>query len=330
MEVGNRVLGIALLTGWLWCLASASQTAEADTAPRSAIPYAARPAAGADLEQDIPPLSVAARMAKMGPVPTIEWLASDADVVVRARVGDVRLPSASHWSRAKARTVETLKGNVPDQFEFTGHSQPKFFANYQGRDVLLFLYRQPIPADHEIGPPPCPLRLPSHGAGWAIIGLDGGPDEFAVTTDDIAVLSNPKSIMAAARAATAYAAGRNRPKSYQAVGTMFGTGLEERVGGMKCLRILFPRDERLEPKAREWTKSPNPEIRLMGAGTMLHLRLRSGENIQVMKGLLSDPYFSGGQYPVRVGAYNILKQWGVDPGRHELGPEARPLDGPGR
>lgn len=150
-----------------------------------------------------------------------------------------------------------------------------------------------------------------------MIGLDGDPDDFAVTMD-FTVLTRPEPIMAAARAAAAYSAGRPRPKFYRMPSVPFKTEVSEREGGFSLPSMIFPLDDRLPQKAREWTKSPNPYVRIEGAGTLR--RYRTEENIAILKELLSDPAVAGGQYLVRTGAFNVLTGWGVDCGNPALKP----------
>ncbi len=259
----------------------------------------------------------AAQAVRTGSAQTIEWLAAEADVVVRARVDDRTIPPVGPWSRSGARAVETIKGKVAEGFEFAAYSSPELLRRYRGREVLLFLDSENRHIYQQPNPPPCPLVLGYAAAQWQVIGLDGDPADFAVTMD-LTVLTRPESIMAAARAAVAYSAGRPRPKIYWLPVVPFKTEVSERVSGFNSAGMFFPLDDRLPRKAREWTKSPNPFVRVEGAGILS--RYRTEENIAILKAFLSDTTIEGGQYLVRTGAFNVLTGWGVDCGNPVLKP----------
>ncbi len=262
---------------------------------------------------------------KYGPVQTIEWLAADADVVVHATILDVILRQDSYWTRARARSIEAIKGEVPKEFEFAVHGETKLLSRYRGREVLLFLRAKERHSSQQDDPSPSTRVLPHLTFGWAVIGLDENPNDFAVTMD-FAVLTRPGPILEAARSGVKHSSGRPRPKSYQVITVPSGTEIGERVNGFNGPSMTLPLDDRLEPKALEWVRSPNPDIRLEGVVALR--RFRSEGNIAVLKALLSDPYCSGGRYHVRTGAFNVLTGWGIECGRPVLDlprpPDRRP------
>lgn len=252
-----------------------------------------------------------ARSVRFGEVPTVEWLAADAEVVVRARIIEISARPEGRWVSASARSIETLKGTVGEQFDFAVRSEPKLLNSYRGREVLLFLREKARHSFQETDPSPCSLVLPHLTAEWAVVGLDGNHDDFAVSMD-FAVIEIPALIIQAALAAITRRAGRPRPKSYRIIMVPWKSEVSERVSGFNSRGLTVPLDEHLEAKAIDWIKSTNPYIRLAGVEALS--RFRSDANIARLKALLSDTDCEGGRYIIRTCAFNVLSGWGIECG----------------
>lgn len=246
---------------------------------------------------------------KVGFIYTLEWIIADADVVVRATLADTPLGRDGHWSTAKAKAHETLKGKVGGEFEFAVRGGPERLARYRGRQVLLVLDEAGRHAKRSPPPPGRDLVLNPDRTDWSIIDLSGGPNDFVVTMG-LEVIDAPEQILAAARVNAEYSRGRPKPISYLIKGVPGGSDLYNRMGGLTLPGIFLARDERLETSARDLMKSKNPYYRV--EGVLILGQFRSDQNIAAMKSLLTDTAVINGRHILRELSQSRLAKWDVE------------------
>jgi hypothetical protein len=255
-------------------------------------------------------------------VETLDWMAADSQVIVRAVVTDFVHEvddSKTEWDTVVIKVRETLKGQhrpfhtfVIQNYRSSDHTELSRYKK-SGQELLVFLVESKRfgkkVALYGLTP-----RRASH-RGLIELAVDAktpmGGDRFVYTLD-LKNLRQPKEILDYTR--TAITAGEKikklRSHSFQSTET---PGWVTRV---------VPVDERLARQARRWVASNDPKWRLEGAKALQYFK--SDENVAALKKLLKDPDYrltdlgQDGQvtkrhrlYEVRQAAFASLKEMGI-------------------
>lgn len=250
---------------------------------------------------------------------SIEWLAADSDVVVRASIVDPsRKPARDQeplgWRTVTVDVHETLKGRPRKRLDFAvrSHADPNTFERLKesGQEFLWFLMRGDrhpeamgekemakvyvlggMNALVRLGPPIHEQRLP--------------PPLFTV---DLRLLKAPEEVLRAARAAVAEEGKDARASSH---GVTLPRGIMQATGRSGDANLLVvPVDHRLEVAARRWIESPEDVPKRLGVvmagddrnlryyadllrleGVRALRRFKSDQNSAILKRLLDDGAF---------------------------------------
>jgi hypothetical protein len=256
-------------------------------------------------------------------VETLDWMAADSEVIVRAVVIDVAHEvdgAMTEWDTVVVKVRETLKGRHKPFHTIAVRNwrstDPEELSRWKktGPDVLVFL----VPSDKQLGEKVAlyPLMARQASLGGLIelapeaMTPTGG--ERYVYTLDLKNLREPNEILDSCRGAIA-AAEKFKPKRSHAFTAVEPPGWVTRVA---------PVDERLEAQARRWAASDDPRWREEGARALQYFK--SAAAVAALKKLLDDPAHSvtdtspGGtavgkhrHYYVREAAFASLKELGV-------------------
>src|SRR5262245_20001237 len=256
-------------------------------------------------------------------VDTLDWMAADSQVVVRAVVVDSvheEDDTQRHWDTVVIKVRETLKGPHKPFHTFVIRnwysSDPKELARWKKaeQEVLIFLVKS-----WRFGEKASLYELtPCRNSLQGVIEL--APDAKTATggeriayTLDMKNLTDPKAILKYTRSAI-IAAEKIRDLRAHAFQSVESPGWVTRV---------VPVDERLERQARQWVTSDDPKWREQGAKALRYFK--SDESVAALKKLLADPGYTttdtgpDGQsterhrlYYVRQAAFVSLKELGIE------------------
>jgi len=294
-------------------------------------------------------------------IDSLEWMAADSKIVVRAVVVDVTREPADtdweFWDTVTVKVLETLKGTPGATVTFRvktfrlGEDPPARWKQ-QRLELLLFLVESKLLreqdanyARHELAPRPDWRR------SCIELGKRTTPE---VLTMDLGALTDPKAVLERTRAAIAATAKAGHVGKHVVRRPLSG------FGGVHVY-LAVPADHRLETAARRWIESPDdfmPKtdepgsarvddssweynawwpmtsngLRAEGIKALRHFK--SDENVAITKGLLDDPAsychtveegewtaIRRREYFIRQEAFTTLKQWSVEVGQPVLGEE---------
>ncbi len=262
-------------------------------------------------------------------VNTLEWLAADSRVVVRATIAAYdRQTDDSGLVRDTIvlRVRETLKGpHKPfHTFVINNRCYQDDLPRWKNSNCELLAFLIESKRIKSVGYEEEPEKLAayelvphyiSHGRP-ALIEL-AVPEKprtglGSAFTMDFKTLSSPREILGHARAAVAAVRPIDRLPSHTVRSPSEGAIID----------WVVPVDERLERRARKWTASSDLSLRTEGAKALGHFR--SDENVAILKRLLDDASYStevreeGGRvipiarvYEVRSAAYTSLGKLGI-------------------
>lgn len=251
-------------------------------------------------------------------IESLEWVVTDADLVVRGVITDfdrVRDQDEVIWSTATVKIAAVLKGDKHEQIKLIASHQSRFasdrLANLarEKAEILLCLVKSDRykgrSADYAAQP--WALRLIEGEVDHALVDLTGQTGSFVVAMDGRILTKKEDIVQAAAAAGTGQPVkhGRLRAPAFTEVARKFSEG--------GPVWLLVPLNAQMQAVPRAWLKSRELDERVEAVKA---LRLfKSEENITLLKELLTD---SQGRtegktttYPVRLAAYEVLRQWGV-------------------
>ena len=280
-------------------------------------------------------------------IDSLEWMASDSDVIVRGTIDDlVMVQKGDYKSRksyevtldvhlVKLRVDETIKGEVADTISLTIYDGGRL-SKWKKKKTPLVLFlkdwamqvepKRLVNVAHDYRVPPV-VRYAGRGTDTkAIIALD--TDHPKVFSASNGWLDDPRKMLAIVRSYLAQEpSGRqsrslehSRLVSFKPPADFFlrDTPWENN----RYVRMKFPIDAYLEKQARRWLTSDRKEQRWLGAYCLVYFK--SDENTQVLRKLLNDP----GKWPkpvkdeiytrqevtylVRREAWTVLNAWGCD------------------
>jgi len=257
---------------------------------------------------------------------SLEWLAADSDVVVRATVANVAPDSSESydvWYTVTLKVHETLKGTHRATIKLIVRRwrSDEDLAEWrkQRREFLLFLVDSKRYEREESGYTKFKWapQFVSHGVP-AFVHFDEKAKSNPLTLD-LKVPTERQDIIERTRAAVAAAADAKPTVKY----------VFRWYGGI--VFWTFPVDRRLETAARRWIRSPNdfmPSganvegfLKAEGAAALRHFK--SEKNATILKTLLNDPAVTHKleedrwqaaevrEFYVRQAAYETLQEWDV-------------------
>jgi hypothetical protein len=265
-------------------------------------------------------------------IDTLEWMTSDADVIVRGTVGDGHLLKGAKLPTdvVNARITETLKGPPGDSLTFLADAVR--FRPWDDGEFLFFLKTAGHYGDDQHSP-----EKPAAAAdpcGWVCVNrvpleADGGVG--AVYDGALRRLEKAGDILDVVRREVAHPRARQPGSVEVQVGVFPGTPLSPGMPGEllgQTVRWLL--NARTEAFAQKLTESAQPQDREMGVWILKHFK--SAENIRRMTALLNDPYvlpngtplgcivveygygkWAAGPYPIRRAADYALSEWRAAP-----------------
>ena len=249
---------------------------------------------------------------------SIELITADSDVMVRGTIVEIgRLEDGDyfHWFKLVVRVTETLKGPKADELSTVLDSMkvsldPKYDLWLKGKTELLFSLRY-RPGDHSR----CPFVLrPNHGR--SIIELNG--DGPGVVTMDFQVLTARGDILKAVRDGVAAAPDGGEKKRLRLLPPPSADIMFKFDIGFFAIYVWVPVDQRLEKRGERWASSKSVDYRALAP--MALRPFKSDKNIVILKRLVSDDShrdnidargYGTRDYPTRLPAYWVLKEWGV-------------------
>jgi hypothetical protein len=265
---------------------------------------------------------------------TLDWMAADSQVVVRAVVSDFAQEtdgSKQKWNTVVLKVRETLKGQhrpfhtyvVPDQspnYQPDRDRDDLLRRKKTGQELLVFLDDSKRP---DLGvwwrDQARFYDLAPRSASYFLIELAAPAEPAAgplpkVYTLDMQDPTEPKAILDYARGAVAAAAKVKQARPHK---------FRWPRGSAENIDRVVPVDERLERQARRWVESDDPKWRWEGARALACFK--SDENVAALKKLLKDPAVvthvrqegeriieTSREYEVRQAAFAALKALGVE------------------
>lgn len=252
-------------------------------------------------------------------VESLDWVVADADLVIRGSITDfdrVRDKDEVIWATATVKVAETLKGEKKDEIKFIASHKSRFasdrLANLakEKADILLCLVkseRYKAKAADYAGQP-WALRLAEGEIDHTVVDLSGQSGSFAVALDGQVLTKKDDILKVAAVAAAAKESKQGRLRAPAAADVV------RKLSDGGPVWLLVPIGKRLEETAHAWLKSKELDFRVDGVRTLRHFK--SDDNIRLLKGLLDDSHgrIEGKTrtYPVRLAAFEVLKQWGIE------------------
>ncbi len=276
-------------------------------------------------------------------IDSLEWMASDSDVIVRGTIEDLVLVKLGDRDSkesfeasldqhvVKLRVNGQIKGEVDPTISFVVNNGGKL-SEWQRKKIPLVVFLKDRGMQVRTGPmrlvatvnenqTPI-LRYAGRGTDTkAILAFDEGhPKMFSAR---LTWIDDPHEMLAIVRDYLALVPTARESGSRSGVSVSFeppatflkGTEWE----GDRYVRMKFPIDAYLEKQARRWIVSDLKEARWLGAYALVYFK--SEENAKALKRLLDDPgkwakpkSFSKQKvtYMVRWEAWTILHAWGID------------------
>jgi hypothetical protein len=259
---------------------------------------------------------------------SLELTVADADLVVRATLETSELTPSTPERRGIFRVKDTLKGNAGQTVEcLISQDDERNVENWQRGKTDLLVCLVKSERYREIGSkePMAAEWSVRHGRGGetGIIPLDGNPGRRAPTADFVFLIKPDDILKCTAQAirANADTMVAREPEGTVAMltlGVPFGSPVDKELHSGSGNSLAVPINEMIEPKAKQWIKTDNAELRENGVEVLAHFK--SDDNIAALKGLLTDPEVRHSiqgantisEYPVRAAALVALTHWGVD------------------
>jgi len=276
-------------------------------------------------------------------IDSLEWMASDSDVIVRGTIEDLVLVQLGDRENTddyeqtldrhlvKFRVTEPMKGECEKMVSFVIENGGRL-SQWKERKtpLLVFLKDRMLPIWDSSGRPLAtrvrvPLRYAGRGTDTkAVIAFEEGHPKVFSTR--LAWTDDPHEMLAIVRTYLAQVPGARASRSRNSRSVSFeppeiylkGTAWE----GDQYVRMKFPIDTYLEKQARRWIISERKEDRWLGAYSLVYFK--SDKNAEALERLLVDP----GKWPkpilvsiyshlevtylVRWEAWTILHAWGYD------------------
>jgi len=254
------------------------------------------------------PTLPAATLGDFKTLESLEWMAADCDVIVRATVLNAITVSTP------LRVEEVLKGNVGGgalltiEFPEPESDQSRYNSIYRG-DVALFFLKE----NQGVNSSQFPLR-----ARWRESTINLSKQHIYAVSMDCKTFTDPREVVEAVRAASKYNCDRTRKP----------VSISCRVVPSGGALFYLPPDGRTEKLVRGWIEDKGIDTRLVAVRALQDFK--NEQNITLMRRLLSDTQTSSprglgkwqvGFFPVRAEAQNLLNEWNVPHEKvSEIGP----------
>lgn len=285
-------------------------------------------AASAELEP--PSRDIRARISSYV-VESLEWMAVDSELIVRARLLEHRM-IVRKWANfhvCKVRTLQAYKGPAPDEFTFVAWGDGDW---PMGNEWMLFLDRR---REYGAGGPfqEVAWELRQHGGrfnigAWQAVPLDGSG---AVETVGRKYLTARGDILGALTNALRECEGVPKPQSLL-LSNFSPWPASDDMSDIWSPALRVPLNEAMQRQAREWAGLRVPRTDSNYYGSFMRARLnkleaiqilsrfRSEQNAVALRGMLDDPYPDEGNpripydwstdFSARYHAWRTLRNWG--------------------
>ncbi len=252
---------------------------------------------------------------------SVEWMSADSPLIVRGTVvalETVKVPDGYFWHTVALRVDETLKGEHRPSLRFMLQSNgrdPKAIERWKVRGVSLLIFLKESRCVVAMWRYKEWTRFPfAPRTGYperSILELAPGSSSKAYDLS-LKALDGPEAILRATREAIAAPRGPEKPCD---------SWID--LPGQALIRLTVPIDSRLEARARGWVRSPDKDLRQLGAANLVYFH--TDANVAILRDLLDDPGTSDVQslddrrververvHVVREEAHSILRAWGYD------------------